>query len=70
MPAEKHSDVAIVGAGVVGCSVAFQLTRLGCRSVRLIEKEPLPGSGSTARANGGIRAQFTTAVNVAMSLTS
>jgi len=66
----RHSDVAIVGAGVVGCSIAFQLARANRLSVRLLEKEPLPGSGSTSRANGGIRAQFTTAVNIAMSLTS
>ena len=30
----------------------------------------MPGAGSTSRANGGIRAQFTTEVNVAMSLAS
>jgi sarcosine oxidase subunit beta len=62
--------VAIVGAGVIGCSVAFHLARLGQRDVCLIEKEPLPGSGSTSKANGGIRAQFTTEINVAMSLAS
>jgi sarcosine oxidase subunit beta len=67
---ERHSDVAIVGAGVIGCSIAFHLARMGKRSVRLLEKEPLPGSGSTSKANGGIRAQFTTDVNVAMSLAS
>ncbi|MCM3876121.1 MAG: FAD-binding oxidoreductase [Thermoanaerobaculia bacterium] len=64
------ADVAIIGAGVVGCSVAFHLARLGCTNVLLIDKEPLPGSGSTSKANGGIRAQFTTDVNIAMSLAS
>src|SRR5258708_22681349 len=63
-------EIAIVGAGVVGCSIAFHLARMGQRGVRLIEKESLPGAGSTSRANGGIRAQFTTEVNVAMSLAS
>jgi len=67
---ERHSDVAIIGAGVIGCSIAFQLSRLGKKTVRLIEKESLPGSGSTSKANGGIRAQFTTEVNLAMSLAS
>ena len=65
-----HADVAIIGAGVIGCSVAFHLARLGRPGVLLIEKEPLPGSGSTSKANGGIRAQFTTEINVAMSLAS
>ena len=64
------ADIAVVGAGVIGCSVAFHLARLGCKNVLLIEKEPLPGSGSTSKANGGIRAQFTTEVNIAMSLAS
>lgn len=65
-----HVDVAIIGAGIIGCSVAFHLARLGRTDVCLIEKEPLPGAGSTSKANGGIRAQFTTEVNVAMSLAS
>jgi glycine/D-amino acid oxidase-like deaminating enzyme len=63
-------DVAIVGAGVIGCSVAFHLSRMGQRDVRILEREALPGTGSTSRANGGIRAQFTTEVNIAMSLAS
>ena len=63
-------DVAIIGAGVIGCSVAFHLARLGCTNALLVDKEPLPGSGSTSKANGGIRAQFTTDVNIAMSLAS
>jgi sarcosine oxidase subunit beta len=66
----ERADVAIVGAGVIGTSVAFQLVRLGARSVLLLEREALPGTGSTSKANGGIRAQFTTEINVAMSLAS
>jgi len=62
--------VVIIGAGVVGLSVAFHLTRLGECEVCIVEREPLPASGSTAKANGGIRAQFTTDINVAMSLAS
>jgi sarcosine oxidase subunit beta len=68
--AVDSADVAIIGAGVIGCSIAFHLARLGCRNVLLIDKEALPGSGSTSKANGGIRAQFTTDVNIAMSLAS
>ena len=64
------ADVAIIGAGVIGCSIAFHLARLGHTNVLLIDKEPLPGSGSTSKANGGIRAQFTTDINIAMSLAS
>ncbi|HUJ26336.1 MAG TPA: FAD-dependent oxidoreductase [Myxococcales bacterium] len=63
-------EVAIVGAGVIGCSIAFHLARAGQRGVLLLERENVPGSGSTAKANGGIRAQFTTEVNLAMSMAS
>src|SRR3954464_11145516 len=67
---DESCDVAIVGGGVIGCSIAFHLGRMGASGVRILEREPLPGAGSTAKANGGIRAQFTTEVNVAMSLAS
>jgi sarcosine oxidase subunit beta len=67
---EQKASVIVVGAGVVGCSVAFQLARMGARNVVVLEREPLPGAGSTSRANGGIRAQFTTETNVRMSLLS
>ena len=66
----ERCEIAIVGAGVIGCSIAFHLARMGQRGVLLLEKESVPGSGSTSRANGGIRAQFTTEVNIAMSLAS
>ena len=67
---DESCEVAIVGAGVIGCSIAFHLGRMGMRAVRLLEREALPGAGSTSKANGGIRAQFTTDVNIAMSLAS
>lgn len=67
---EERSAVVIIGAGVIGSSVAFQLARMGQRDVVVLEREALPGAGSTSKANGGIRAQFTTGVNVAMSLLS
>ena len=63
-------DVAIVGAGVVGASVAWHLRRLGVDKVVLLEREAAPGSGSTGRATGGFRAQYATEVNVRLSLLS
>jgi sarcosine oxidase, subunit beta len=70
MSMEERAAVVVIGAGVIGSSVAFQLARMGHRDVVVLEREALPGAGSTSKANGGIRAQFTTAVNVAMSLLS
>jgi glycine/D-amino acid oxidase-like deaminating enzyme len=63
-------QVVIIGAGVIGCSVAFHLARAGQRGICIVERESLPGSGSTSKANGGIRAQFTTETNLRMSLLS
>ena len=67
---DERCDIAIAGAGVIGCSVAFHLARMGQRGIQILEREALPGAGSTSKANGGIRAQFTTEVNVRMSLAS
>src|SRR5690242_20763177 len=67
---DESCEIAVIGAGVIGCSVAFHLARMGQPGVRILEREPLPGAGSTSKANGGIRAQFTTEVNVVMSLAS
>ena len=45
-------DVAVIGAGVVGCSVAYYLAREGIK-VALLEREAI-GSGSSAHATGFI----------------
>lgn len=59
--------VAVIGAGVVGASVAYHLARRG-RTVVLLERSDGPGRGSTGRATGGFRAQYATAINVRLSL--
>jgi sarcosine oxidase subunit beta len=65
-----NSDAAIVGGGVVGLSVARELRRAGVERVCLFEKESSLGRGSSSRANGGVRVQFTTQINIAFSLYS
>ncbi len=64
------SDVVIVGAGIIGTSIAYHLARRGCSSVRVLERHAGPGLGSTGRATGGFRAQFGSEVNVGLSLLS
>jgi sarcosine oxidase subunit beta len=59
------AECVIVGGGVVGCSLAYHLARAGMRPV-LLERGEL-GAGSTARGAGGVRQQFSTAVNVRVS---
>jgi sarcosine oxidase subunit beta len=62
-----HSDVIVIGGGVVGLSIACNLLERGDLRVTVVERESLLGQGSTAKANGGVRAQFTTAINVTFS---
>lgn len=58
----------MVGAGVVGASVAYHLAARGARDVVVLDRAPGPGAGSTGRATGGFRVQFASAVNVRLSL--
>ena len=44
--------VAVIGGGVVGCSVLYHLTKLGWSDVTLLERSELT-SGSTWHAAGG-----------------
>jgi dimethylglycine dehydrogenase len=46
------TQVCIIGGGVVGCSVAYHLTKLGWSDVMLLERSELT-SGSTWHAAGG-----------------
>ncbi len=49
----KHARVVIVGAGIVGCSVAYHLTKLGWRDIVVVEQGPLfETGGSTSHAPG------------------
>jgi sarcosine oxidase subunit beta len=62
------ASVVIVGAGVMGTSVAYHLAVRGWRDVVVLDRAPRAGLGSTGRATGGFRAQFSTSVNVKLSL--
>ena len=65
----RSPDVLIIGGGVIGCSIAYHLTRRGCRKVVVVERYTL-GSGSTAKAAGGIRQQFSCEANVRLAMYS
>ncbi|MBP2472644.1 sarcosine oxidase subunit beta [Crossiella equi] len=61
-PLPEAADVVVVGGGVMGLSAAFHLAEAGA-DVLLLERDEL-GSGSTCRAAGGVRAQFSDPVNI------
>jgi sarcosine oxidase subunit beta len=63
----RTADVVIIGAGVMGASTAYHLALRGCRNVLVLERERRSGLGSTGKASGGFRAQFTTDVCVRLS---
>ncbi|MFJ4577954.1 NAD(P)/FAD-dependent oxidoreductase [Streptomyces echinatus] len=58
-----RARVVIVGGGVMGTSIAWHLARAGVRDVVLVERDEL-AAGSTSRAAGGVRAQFSDELNI------
>lgn len=66
---KKTAEVIIIGAGVIGTSIAYHLAKFGCHDVIVIEKNRI-GFGSTAQSGGGIRQQFSDELNIKLSLES
>jgi len=62
-------DVIVIGAGVVGASIAYHLAKFGCRDVVVLDKGTI-GGGATEKCAGGIRQQFSSEANVRLSLES
>ena len=56
-------DAIVIGGGVIGASVLFQLTQLGCKRVLLLERGELAG-GMTAHSSGIVRTHYSVPVNV------
>jgi sarcosine oxidase, subunit beta len=59
------AEVVIIGGGVMGASAAFHLAEAGVTDIVLLEKGDLAG-GSTSKSAGGVRAQFSDPVNIAL----
>jgi len=66
----KNADAVIVGGGIIGLSTAYQLAKLKFGKIIVLEKELFMGTGATGKCAGGIRAQFSTKVNIEMSMLS
>lgn len=66
----KQKDVVIVGGSIVGCATAYYLVQSGAitgERIAIIERDPTFATCSTARSAGGLRQQFSTPENIAMS---
>jgi sarcosine oxidase subunit beta len=64
------ADIVIIGGGVMGASAAYHLAQRGFKNIVLLEKENFFGQGATGRCAGGVRYQFSTEVNVRLSIAS
>lgn len=68
-PLPASARIVIIGGGVIGVSIAFHLAEAGTDDILLLEAHAL-GSGSTCKAAGGVRAQFSDRVNIELGLRS
>ncbi|HPJ47512.1 MAG: FAD-binding oxidoreductase [Thermovirgaceae bacterium] len=59
---KRTADVVVIGAGVQGCSIAYNLAKMGVKDIVVLEKGTIC-SGSTGRCGAGIRAQWGTEMN-------
>ncbi len=58
-----RADIVIIGAGIMGLSIAYHLARLGITNITVVDKSYLCG-GASGRNGGGIRAQWSSEANV------
>lgn len=65
-PVLRGGPVVIVGGGVVGLAIAYHLALRGYAEVTLLERATL-ASGTTAKGVGGVRQQFSSPINIALS---
>lgn len=66
----KTADIVIIGGGCMGASIAYQLAERRAGKIVLVEREKFLAMGSTGRNAGGVRCQFSTPVNIQLSLYS
>jgi sarcosine oxidase subunit beta len=62
-PLPARAEIAILGAGIMGLSIAYQLARRGVTDIVVIDRGYL-ASGASGRNGGGIRQQWSTELNI------
>ncbi len=66
----RTADIVIIGGGVMGASTAYHLALRGQKNILLLEKDEFFGQEATGRCAGGVRYQFSTEINIRLSLQS
>jgi sarcosine oxidase subunit beta len=66
----QKAKVVIIGSGIIGAVIAYYLTRKGISDVLVLEQGEVGSQGATSACLGGLRTQFSTAVNIRFSLIS
>jgi sarcosine oxidase subunit beta len=61
----RSADAVVIGAGVVGTSIAYHLAERGCTDVVILERNRV-AQGASGDGAGGFRQQFSTPINVRM----
>ena len=64
-----HAEVLVVGAGIMGLSIAYHLAERGVRDITVVDKSYVCG-GASGRNGGGVRTQWSSETNVRLMLES
>ena len=59
---KSKAEVVIIGAGISGCSIAYNLAKKGVKDIVVLDKSYIC-SGSTGRCGAGVRMQWGTEMN-------
>lgn len=62
-------DVIVIGAGVIGSSVAYHLARFGARNVLVLDRTQV-GAGTTSQSSGILRTHYSVGENVELAKAS
>lgn len=65
----KTAEVVIIGGGISGVAIAYNLAKKGVKNIAVIEKSYL-ASGATGRCGAGIRQQWGTEMNIKVAMES
>lgn len=66
---KNKASVVIIGGGVTGCAVAYELAKRNVKDIMVLEQNTL-FSGATGRCGAGVRQQWGTEMNLKLSIGS